>query len=256
MQNHRLFGTSQMGLSYPSSYGLRNPFSPTNLPPQNETNVAALYTDHLLPGRASGSSDYQRMLHQHLSTTEGIGSASIQQHSILDDQPPLTHHIYDRPPPMRGNVSSAINDSHMGGRTSSAAAGIGANVTASNYYTRNSQSILSDSMGASVRTGVRKLEGPSTGSNEGGILNTLYNSTDAIANGVHPNDITTVDMCLSTLYIYNLHDRKVRRHIDQQQQQQSGSASQHLSSSGPAHHSGSLPSSAVEKTPLLGAKKS
>lgn len=241
-----------MGLSYPSSYGNRNPFAPTNLPRQNEPSPAAAHYGayNMMPGRASGSSDYQRMLHQHLSTTDGGGGGgvSIQQHSLLDEHPPMAHHIYNTNAHMR-NIERGTDPT-----------------STSNYFTRNSQSVLGESMGASVCRGLRKKEGPSTGPIEGVVLNSLYNSADAIANGVHPSDLTTVDMCLSTLYMHELHQRKIKRHglpVDYSQNESTLHPSeQHLSShsggnsGGGGGSSAHLPSSAVEKTPLLGAKKS
>lgn len=116
----------------------------------------------------------------------------------------------------------------------------------------------SAAMTGSVTTGASHREGPMSSSHDRSLFHSLYGQTG----GYEPisSDLTTADMCLSTLYLHELFHRQnrrrsgsaVRSHLIQQQQQwqlphRDGSSqqSQQRSDTRPA----------AEKTPLLYPKK-
>lgn len=227
LPSHRLTYGSHMQSSVlrtPGGHNIPpNPFSPTTHLPHDQ------FYQHGIPTTTAGSQNRSTML------------TSIQE----DDD-------------FRRNEQD-VSDRHVVG-----------------YFDRTSQSILGTSMGASVRGRLSRREGPPEGSQEG-LLHSLYNGKCIEA---HPTDITATDMCLSTLYLHELHHRQLRRRglpvVDQEirqpwqppeehhhQQQTAPSTSQQHQTSltidvgGPSggRPFTSLPS-AVEKTPLLGPKKS
>lgn len=248
MNNQRLFGNAQMQSSSQCSYGLRNPFSPSaSLPPDVPFNHSILHQpNQQLP---SNSYDFQHMLNQNMSM-EGGGPTSVHRSTILD------------------SISENVEDHSNRQRASSAPRG--------GFFDRTNQSMLGASMGASIKGGLSRREGPPDGSQEG-LLHSVFHA-DTIESQ-HPTELTAADMCLSTLYLHELHHRQIRRRggpLDQRCRQQQWprppttqhqptagliSGGQQSFAAGSATAAGgssstSVSSSAVENTPLLGAKKS
>lgn len=131
-------------------------------------------------------------------------------------------------------------------------------------------------MMGSITTGASHREGPMSSSHDRGLFHSLYGQT--AVGGFEPitSDLTTADMCLSTLYLHELFHRQNRRRsgsaarahsLSQHQQQQwhaphrdGGTISQshmgsHSRSGGIAGAGSGEQRSAAEKTPLLYPKK-
>lgn len=127
-------------------------------------------------------------------------------------------------------------------------------------------------MSASVTGYVSRREGPMNGSHDRGLLHSLYGQMGS----QEPNssEMTTADMCLSTLYLHELYHRQNRRRgirmpdsqrqmwqRPHQQAPQSHTAANQSSVNLPMSSTTSLVSvagsggNAVERTPLLNPKK-
>lgn len=113
-------------------------------------------------------------------------------------------------------------------------------------------------MVGSVTTGASHREGPMNASHDRSLFHSLYGQTG----GYEPvsGDLTTADMCLSTLYLHELFHRQnrrrsgstVRSHASQQQQQQHQWQMPHRDG---AQMRSAESRPAAEKTPLLYPKK-
>lgn len=257
--------SSQMGFSTSLSPSIiRNPFSPTTTQPA--TIVAAgtttLPPTHDLSQQQRHQYDYQQMLQGHMSH-----DGSIQHRSTLAN-------IQEDDDSSGNNMNkSSYDDDEENPREATE----NINSYSGNLYGRTTQSVLGTSMGASMR-GLSRREGPADGSQDG-LLYSLRGQTTA----ADTIEYTTANMCLSTLYLHELHHRQIKRrglrleqsHRLWQQPHQQQSQSQHQSPLTP--HSTSMhagishptvssmagPSTAsasasivAEKTPLLGQKKS
>lgn len=256
MNNQRLFGNAQMQSSSQCSYGIRNPFSPSaSLPPDVPINHSVLHPITTNPPAPSNNSyDFQHMLNQNMSM-EG-GPTSVHRSTCLDS-------ISENPEDHRQRQQRASSAPRGGG-----------------LFDRTNQSMLGASMGASIKGGLSRREGPPDGSQEG-LLHSVFHAADTI-DAAHPTELTAADMCLSTLYLHELHHRQIRRRVgplDQRSRQQWSRQQQHpgLISAGGGQQQSSFAagsavaamgagdssaaasvssSLAVENTPLLGAKKS
>lgn len=128
-------------------------------------------------------------------------------------------------------------------------------------YERTTQSILGASMGMSMVGAMSRREGPPNASHEG-LLYSIC-GTGAVDNAV-ANEFTATDMCLSTLYLHELHHRQIKRRTGNvrsehgkswQQPHQTASMGPMSTEVGFSQPSTSA-SVAVERTPLLAPKKS
>lgn len=228
------------------SYGLRNPFAaPTHAIPSD-----VIPANH----HPAASYDFQQMLNQNMSMDVGhvsSGHANTLLGSIQEDG--------DETSGPKRDIQTSVGRGGGG------------------LFDRTNQSMLGASMGASIKGGMSRREGPVDGSHEG-LLHSVFQA-DSIETA-HPTDLTAADMCLSTLYLHELHHRQIRRRgvtTDQRCRQMwqrphqqplsthtdfPGSSSSMISSPTPfasaSFVGGSTTSvaSAVENTPLLSAKKS
>lgn len=194
---------------------------------------------------AQRQNDYQHMLHGHMSH-EGSMHHRNTLENIQEDDDNKSDEEAGR---------DANENSPYGG----------------NLYGRTTQSVLGTSMGASMR-GLSRREGPAEASQDG----LLYSICGQSCTDTTTGELTTVDMCLSTLYLHELHHRQIKRrglrleqshrqlwqHPHQQQSPQQ-QQQQHTQRSTSMHaeigHTSSLAASVpavAEKTPLLGQKKS
>lgn len=128
-------------------------------------------------------------------------------------------------------------------------------------YERTTQSILGASMGMSMIGAMSKREGPPNVSQTDGLL---YSICGGIADNAQATEFTATDMCLSTLYLHELHHRQIKRRTGTvrseygkswQQPHQTASMGSMSTDVGFSQPSTSA-SMAVERTPLLAPKKS
>lgn len=130
-------------------------------------------------------------------------------------------------------------------------------------YERTTQSILGASMGMSMIGAMSRREGPPNASQDG----LLYSICGAgVVDSSMATELTATDMCLSTLYLHELHHRQIKRRTGSvrlpqgkswQQPHQTasmGSMSSDVSFSHPQPSTSA--SAAAERTPLLAPKKS
>lgn len=208
----------------------------------NQSNTISSRNTHPAAHTSPGSDAYgfQHMLHQHLSSE---GAASGQHHSSF--------------------LESIKEDDN--GLQDDEEAGLGVAST-SNYrpsegfFGRNSQSVLGASMGASMKGGLSRCEGPLEGSHDG-ILQSVCQTAGF---DVNPADVTSADMCLSSLYLHELHHRHLKRrslatdYRSRLQGQRNQVLTQPTTSNSSISYNpySTMPTSAVEKTPLLSVNKS
>lgn len=128
-------------------------------------------------------------------------------------------------------------------------------------YERTTQSILGASMGMSMIGAMSKREGPPNASQDG-LLYSICGG--GIVDNAVATEFTATDMCLSTLYLHELHHRQIKRRTGTvrlehgkswQQPHQTASMGFMTSDVGFSQPSTSA-SMAVERTPLLTPKKS
>lgn len=136
------------------------------------------------------------------------------------------------------------------------------NVRPANYE-RTTQSILGASMGMSMVGAMSRREGPPNASQDG-LLYSICGT--GVLDQTVATEFTATDMCLSTLYLHELHHRQIKRRTGtgtvrseqgkswQQPHQTTsmGSMSPDVGFSQPSTSA----SVAVERTPLLAPKKS
>lgn len=206
----------------------------------------------------------QKLFGSHMAMSAfPVNSAYGQRNPFSQDE--------DTNAPLRSTLLTDIQEDEQSADVS---AGVGS-VRFVGPFERNAQSVLGTSMSSSMRGGLSKHEGPAHTSQDG-LLSSVYGAgtNDALI----PTDLTAADMCLSTLYLHELHHRQIRRrgqHLEQShrqlwqsphQQHQPQSTSTpgigHLfgagasSASGPSTSSAAAGTQLAERTPLLGAKKS
>lgn len=228
-------GHSQMGLSAIFPNNQSNTISSRNTQP----------AAHISPG--SEGYGFQHMLHQHISSE---GAASGQHHSSFLES-------------IKEDDNGPQDDEEAGHGVTSASS----YRPSEGFFGRNSQSVLGASMGASMTGGLNRREGPLEGSHDG-ILQSVCMSSQTSGFDVRPSDVTSADMCLSTLYLHELHHRHLKRRNlttadyrnrlqGQRTHQQQASTQPTTSNSSISYNPyTSMPTSAVEKTPLLCVNKS
>lgn len=128
-------------------------------------------------------------------------------------------------------------------------------------YERTTQSILGASMGMSMVGALSRREGPPNASQDG----LLYSICGAgTVDNTVATEFTATDMCLSTLYLHELHHRQIKRRTGTfssehgklwQQPHQTASMGSMSTDVGFSQPSTSA-TVAVERTPLLAPKKS
>lgn len=119
-------------------------------------------------------------------------------------------------------------------------------------YERTTQSVLG--MGMSMIGGISRREGPPHASQDG----LLYSIGGGVPN-MDDTEYTATDMCLSTLYLHELHHRQIKRRTGSVRSVHGKSWQQpHQTSMDNVGFSqpGTSSSVAVERTPLLASNKS
>ncbi|EDS39177.1 autophagy protein 9 [Culex quinquefasciatus] len=251
LQTHNLSNSQQLGLSV--NYGGYGSPPPAAAGPPPPTASQMPSSSQHYQFNSPQSFDFERMLQQNLTDGSTMGGAPLRStflHDINEND--------DDESGGGGGVgvtgTSQMHPSSLGASGMAAAAATSASGT----------------MSFSTRGGMSRREGPAEGSRNG-LLSSLYGGGEAPT--TTPHELTTADMCLSTLYLHELHHNHMRRRggslrtdlsqrqlwqrpHQQQQQQPSPSvlvvgglgagAASSSSSSGPA----------AERTPLLGSKKS
>lgn len=129
-------------------------------------------------------------------------------------------------------------------------------------YERTTQSVLGASMGMSMIGAMSRREGPPEASQDGLLFSIC--GAGSVDNAV-ASEFTATEMCLSTLYLHELHQRQIRRRTGTvrsghsrlwQQPHQTASMGPMSSDVGFSQPGTSSSSVAVERTPLLAPKKS
>lgn len=179
-----------------------------------------------------GGYDFNRMLQQHLSDGASMGYRSNLQNIQENEQDENAEN-----PPM-----PEVSPEH--------------------------HSVASSTMSNSVLRGASHREGPMHSSHDRSLFHSLYGQTTG--NEPVSSDLTSADMCLSTLYLHELFHRQNRRRSgsirisiagssSQQQQQQHLWQLPHRDGSQQSQTQSTQPfpdgRSAAEKTPLLYPKK-
>lgn len=250
LQTHNLSNSQQLGLSMNyGGYGSPPPPPPTaasHLPPQQQQQSSSQHYQFNSPQ----SFDFERMLQQNLTDGSTMGGAPLRSTFL--------HDINENDDDENGGGGGVGEASQMH-PSSLGASGMAPGVTASG------------TMIFSTRGGMSRREGPAEGSRNG-LLSSLYGGTEAAAANSHPapaHEVTTADMCLSTLYLHELHHNHMRRRggslrteLSQRQlwqrphqQQQSPSVVLGVAAGANAGISSSSSSGPAERTPLLGGSK-
>ncbi|ETN58001.1 autophagy protein 9 [Anopheles darlingi] len=204
LQTHNLSNSQALGLSMhiggygspiPGAFGQQAPQHPATLPHHGTGGQAASHTQyHFSPP----SYDFERMLQQNLSDTSTVAGPHPSRSAFLAD----INENEDEGAPGEVPMQS------IGGRqrTDETSGGIGAfdPPECSRYGGPGTEGML-----FSTRGGMSRREGPAGGSRNG-LLSSLYG--DVPANVQAPHEFTTADMCLSTLYLHELHHNHLRRH--------------------------------------------
>ncbi|XP_021711499.1 autophagy-related protein 9A isoform X2 [Aedes aegypti] len=245
LQTHNLSNSQQLGLSLTLG-GLG---SPPPVPPP--TSAPHLPADHLQQFNVQShyqynsptSFDFERMLQQNLTDGSTAPLRSTFLHDINEN-----------------------DDDENGGMGEAGASQIYTSSQAAGTFGGDPRTTMS----FSTRGGMSKREGPAEGSRNG-LLSSLYG--ESISSQPPSHEVTAADMCLSTLYLHELHHNHMRRRggslrteAAQRQlwqrphQQQSPSVvfpgSSVSGSTSAAAAASSSTSAAAERTPLLGSKKS
>lgn len=242
LQTHNLSNSQQLGLSLNlGGFGSPPPVPPptmaTHMPTGHfqQSNVQSHYQYNSPP-----SFDFERMLQQNLTD----GSTAPFRSTVLHD------------------INENDDDENGMGA-------VGGNQMFSSSQAARSQGEPRTTMSFSTRGGMSKREGPPEGSRNG-LLTSLYGENSA---SQPSHELTTADMCLSTLYLHELHHNHMRRRggslrteAAQRQlwqrphQQQSPSvvfpATSGSGSASATAATASSSTSAAERTPLLGHRNS
>lgn len=245
LQTHNLSNSQQLGLSLNlGGFGSPPPVPPPTTAPHQQplgghlqqSNVQSHYQYNSPP-----SFDFERMLQQNLTDASTAPLRSTFLHDINENDDD------------ENGGMGAVGGSQM--YSSSQAGGIGDPRSTMSYSTRG---------------GMSRREGPAEGSRNG-LLSSLYGEN--VASQPPSHEVTAADMCLSTLYLHELHHNHMRRRggslrteAAQRQlwqrphQQQSPSVvfpgTSGSGSAAAAAAAASSSTSAAERTPLLGSKKS
>ncbi|XP_058062203.1 autophagy-related protein 9A [Anopheles bellator] len=207
LQTHNLSNSQALGLSMhlggfgspippihsmiPAGYGQQQtgpaPPPPTLL--HHGPGVQSSHHYHFSPP----SYDFERMLQQNLPDTSTVTGAMPTRSTFLAD----INETEDEPT----SGTAPIQSTGPGGHFDDGGA-IG-DPECSRYG-----ALGAEGMTFSTRGGMTRREGPAGGSRNG-LLSSLYG--DVPANVTAPHEFTTADMCLSTLYLHELHHNHLRR---------------------------------------------
>lgn len=208
-QTRGAFGAGGMQSSSQCSYGLRNPFAGAALATpdqhqqlqQHRQQQQQLQHQMGAPQRPTASYDFQHMLNQNMSMeadmmSGGGGDGGVQHHSQL-----LLDSIQEHSEANSG-ASARIAANQQRSQPSASSALLTSSVLRAPPSAHR--------MGASIVGGLSRREGPPDGSQEGLLLNSVFRPAGAELAG-HPTEVTATDMCLSTLYLHELHHRQIQR---------------------------------------------
>ncbi|XP_055544756.1 autophagy-related protein 9A [Wyeomyia smithii] len=239
LQTHHLSNSQQLGLSTNlGGFGSPPPSSRGTIPqlaPLGNLQQSAAIQSHY-HYNSPPSFDFERMLQQNL--TDASTAAPLRSTFL--------HNINENDDDETGGVGSV-----EGGQPASS--NFATEATSSGFDPRTTMSF-------STRGGMSRREGPAEGSHNG-LLPSLY--MDGSASHPASHEVTTADMCLSTLYLHELHHNHMRRRggslrTEQSQRQQWQRPHQQQSPVVilPAVAGVGGSTAAAERTPLLGSKKS
>ncbi|KFB41774.1 AGAP001762-PA-like protein [Anopheles sinensis] len=204
LQTHNLSNSQHLGLSMHLG-GFGSPIPPmtpmaaavhqpptVHLPPPQQQQQQSHY--HFSPP----SYDFERMLQQNLTDASTVVPPMPTRSTFLADI----------------NENDDENNAGMGG-PSMASASIGASrmqggdsEVETSRYGAAPAALGGEGMIFSTRGGMSRREGPASGSRNG-LLSSLYGDMPAYVQA--PHEFTTADMCLSTLYLHELHHNHLRR---------------------------------------------
>ncbi|XP_053697981.1 autophagy-related protein 9A [Sabethes cyaneus] len=245
LQTHHLSNSQQLGLSMNlGGFGSPPPSTGGGIPhlaPLGDLQHSTVTQSHYRYN-SPPSFDFEHMLQQNL--TDGSTAAPLRSTFL--------HNINENDDDETGAMGSTANQPLH----SSLTAGVSAGPAGCEPRT---------TMSFSTRGGMSRREGPAEGSNNG-LLPSLY--VDGSASHPVSHEVTTADMCLSTLYLHELHHNHMRRRggslrTEPSQRQQWQRPHQQQSPlvplpavAGVSGSSTERSSGAAERTPLLSSKKS
>ncbi|XP_053660713.1 autophagy-related protein 9A [Anopheles marshallii] len=211
LQTHNLSNSQHLGLSmHLGGFGSPVPpmtpaFGPGMMPStmhqqpaQHGAGVQSSHQYHFGPQ----SYDFERMLQQNLTDASTVAPMPSRS-TFLED----IHENDDEAgaPSLAPEVPQASTSSRVqAGSVAPATMGLDPELEGSRFVAP-----CTDGMVFSTRGGMSRREGPAEGSRNG-LLSSLYG--DMPTNAPAPYEFTTADMCLSTLYLHELHHNRLRRH--------------------------------------------
>uniref|UniRef100_A0A182SCU5 Autophagy-related protein 9 n=1 Tax=Anopheles maculatus TaxID=74869 RepID=A0A182SCU5_9DIPT len=212
LQTHNLSNSQHLGLSMHLG-GFGSPIPPMTpafgqgmmpsgthqQPVQHAAGVQSSHQYHFGPQ----SYDFERMLQQNLtdaSTVAPIPSRSTFLADINENDDEVGAPSLAPEVPQAGTSSSRVQTASV----APASMGLEQEFEASRY----GGGACTDGMVFSNRGGMSRREGPAEGSRNG-LLSSLY--AEMPTNVPAPYEFTTADMCLSTLYLHELHHNHLRR---------------------------------------------
>ncbi|XP_041767370.1 autophagy-related protein 9A [Anopheles merus] len=147
------------------------------------------------------SYDFERMLQQNLTDASTVAPNMPARSTFLADIHENDDETAGAPPALMPEVLQPGID-----QTAPAAMGVDPELEEGSRY---AATYATDGMVYSTRGGMSRREGPAGGSRTG-LLSSLYGELPT--NVPAPYEFTTADMCLSTLYLHELHHNHLRRH--------------------------------------------
>lgn len=251
------------------------------LQPYNLSNSQQLGLSLNLGGLGSPPPSHLSTMGGHHPPASHLHQSNIQSHYAYNSPPPFDFERGFQQNLTEGSTaaplrSTFLHDINENDDENEAGGGVGAAADSRIYSSSQAGTGVGDPrpMSFSTRGGMRRREGPAEGSRNG-LLSSLYGE------GVSPqqpsHEFTTADMCISTLYLHELHHNYMRRRggslrsepsqrqqWQQPHQQQSPlvvfpggpSGSGSTAAAAASSTAGATSTSAAERTPLLGSKKS
>uniref|UniRef100_A0A1Q3FEY5 Autophagy-related protein 9 n=2 Tax=Culex tarsalis TaxID=7177 RepID=A0A1Q3FEY5_CULTA len=233
LQTHNLSNSQQLGLSmnYGGGMGGYGSPPPGPLPPPTASQHPQQSSSSQHYQFSSPQSfDFERMLQQNLTDGSTMGGAPLRSTFL--------HDINENDDDENGGGGGGIGDTGTSQMHPSSLGASGMTPAAT------AASTASGTMSFSTRGGMSRREGPAEGSRNG-LLSSLYGEAPTTTS----HEVTTADMCLSTLYLHELHHNHMRRrggslrtelsqrqlwqrpHQQQQQQQRMQQEEENLSNS-------------------------
>lgn len=190
LQTHNLSNSQQLGLSV-NYGGYGSPPPPAAGPPPPTASQMPSSSQHY-QFNSPQSFDFERMLQQNLTDGSTMGGAPLRSTFL--------HDINENDDDESGGGGGGVGDT---GTSQMHPSSLGASGMAAAAATS-----ASGTMSFSTRGGMSRREGPAEGSRNG-LLSSLYGGGEAPT--TTPHELTTADMCLSTLYLHELHHNHVRK---------------------------------------------